>query len=125
MCPAASTRRSARTRICCRISYAACWRTARTPRSSTASSTIDRSLTNAVAAQPAWDALPAASRAKILEHAADLLEQRRAQFVALLVREAGKTLPAAISEVREAADMCRYYAAIARKLFQPENLPGP
>ncbi|HEY8003706.1 MAG TPA: L-glutamate gamma-semialdehyde dehydrogenase, partial [Phenylobacterium sp.] len=75
--------------------------------------------------QPAWDALPAASRAKILEHAADLLEQRRAPFVALLVREAGKTLPAAISEVREAADMCRYYAAIARKLFQPENLPGP
>ncbi|MBN8886982.1 MAG: bifunctional proline dehydrogenase/L-glutamate gamma-semialdehyde dehydrogenase PutA [Rudaea sp.] len=87
--------------------------------------TIDRSLVNAVAAQPAWDALPAASRAKILEHAADLLEQRRASFVALLVREAGKTLPAAISEVREAADMCRYYAAIARKLFQPENLPGP
>jgi RHH-type proline utilization regulon transcriptional repressor/proline dehydrogenase/delta 1-pyrroline-5-carboxylate dehydrogenase len=87
--------------------------------------TIDRSLVNAVAAQPAWDALPAASRAKILEHAADLLEQRRATFVALLVREAGKTLPAAISEVREAADMCRYYAAVARKLFQPENLPGP
>ncbi len=42
------------------------------------------------------------------------------------MREAGKTLPAAISEVREAADMCRYYAAIARKLFgQPETLPGP
>jgi RHH-type proline utilization regulon transcriptional repressor/proline dehydrogenase/delta 1-pyrroline-5-carboxylate dehydrogenase len=87
--------------------------------------TIERSLVNAVAAQPAWDALPAASRAAILEHAADLLEQRRAQFVALLVREAGKTLPAAISEVREAADMYRYYAAMARKLFQPEKLPGP
>jgi RHH-type proline utilization regulon transcriptional repressor/proline dehydrogenase/delta 1-pyrroline-5-carboxylate dehydrogenase len=42
------------------------------------------------------------------------------------VREAGKTLPAAISEVREAADMCRYYAAIARKLLgHPEELPGP
>ena len=42
------------------------------------------------------------------------------------MREAGKTLPAAISEVREAADMCRYYAAMARKLFgQPEALPGP
>jgi RHH-type proline utilization regulon transcriptional repressor/proline dehydrogenase/delta 1-pyrroline-5-carboxylate dehydrogenase len=28
--------------------------------------------------------------------------------------------------VREAADMCRYYAAMARKLFgHPENLPGP
>jgi RHH-type proline utilization regulon transcriptional repressor/proline dehydrogenase/delta 1-pyrroline-5-carboxylate dehydrogenase len=42
------------------------------------------------------------------------------------VREAGKTIPAAISEVREAADMCRYYAAMARKLFgEPERLPGP
>ena len=87
---------------------------------------VERALKNAVNAQPDWDALPAASRAKILEHAADLLEQRRAEFVALLVREAGKTLPAAISEVREAADMCRYYAAIARKLLgHPESLPGP
>ncbi len=88
--------------------------------------TIDRSLVNATAAQPAWDALPPASRANILEYAADLLEQRRAQFVALCVREAGKTLPAAISEVREAADMCRYYAAMARKLMgAPDALAGP
>jgi RHH-type proline utilization regulon transcriptional repressor/proline dehydrogenase/delta 1-pyrroline-5-carboxylate dehydrogenase len=88
--------------------------------------TIERALANGHAAQPEWDRLPAASRAKILEYAADLLEQRRAQFVALLVREAGKTLPAAVSEVREAADMCRYYAAMARKLMgHPEPLPGP
>jgi RHH-type proline utilization regulon transcriptional repressor/proline dehydrogenase/delta 1-pyrroline-5-carboxylate dehydrogenase len=88
--------------------------------------TIEKALANGVAAQPDWDALPAASRAAILEHAADLLEQRRGEFIALCVREAGKTIPAAISEVREAADMCRYYAAMARKLFgHPENLPGP
>ena len=88
--------------------------------------TVERALSNAVAAQPAWDHLPVASRAKVLEYAADLLEQRRADFVALLVREAGKTLPAAISEVREAADFCRYYAAVARKLMgQPDALPGP
>jgi len=88
--------------------------------------TIEKALANAVAAQDSWDLLPAASRAAILEHAADLLEQRRGEFIALCVREAGKTIPAAISEVREAADMCRYYAAMARKLFgQPENLPGP
>ncbi|NCT68529.1 MAG: bifunctional proline dehydrogenase/L-glutamate gamma-semialdehyde dehydrogenase PutA [Rhodanobacteraceae bacterium] len=88
--------------------------------------TIERALANAVAAQEAWDALPAASRAAILEHAADLLEARRGEFIALCVREAGKTIPAAISEVREAADMCRYYAAMARKLFgAPETLPGP
>ncbi len=87
---------------------------------------VEQALDNAIAAQPAWDRLPAASRAKILEHAADLLEQRRAEFIKLLVREAGKTLPAAISEVREAADMCRYYGAMARKLLgQPEAMPGP
>ncbi|WP_092406307.1 bifunctional proline dehydrogenase/L-glutamate gamma-semialdehyde dehydrogenase PutA [Dokdonella immobilis] len=88
--------------------------------------TLDKALANAVAAQPGWDALPAASRAKILEHTADLLEARRAEFIALCVREAGKTMSAAIAEVREAADFCRYYGAMARKLFaQPEVLPGP
>jgi RHH-type proline utilization regulon transcriptional repressor/proline dehydrogenase/delta 1-pyrroline-5-carboxylate dehydrogenase len=88
--------------------------------------TIEKALANAVAAHADWDLLPAASRAAILEHAADLLEARRGEFIALCVREAGKTVPAAISEVREAADMCRYYAAMARKLFgAPENLPGP
>jgi RHH-type proline utilization regulon transcriptional repressor/proline dehydrogenase/delta 1-pyrroline-5-carboxylate dehydrogenase len=88
--------------------------------------TLEKALGNAVAAQPAWNALPAASRAKILEHAADLLEARRAEFIALCVREAGKTMSAAIAEVREAADFCRYYAAMARKLFaHPEILPGP
>ncbi|MGH8212674.1 MAG: bifunctional proline dehydrogenase/L-glutamate gamma-semialdehyde dehydrogenase PutA, partial [Rhodanobacteraceae bacterium] len=88
--------------------------------------TIERALGNAIAAQEGWDTLPAANRAMILERAADLLEQRRGEFIALCVREAGKTIPAAISEVREAADMCRYYAAMARKLFgQPEELPGP
>jgi RHH-type proline utilization regulon transcriptional repressor/proline dehydrogenase/delta 1-pyrroline-5-carboxylate dehydrogenase len=88
--------------------------------------TIEKALGNAVAAHEAWDAMPAASRAAILEHAADLLEARRGEFMALCVREAGKTMAAAISEVREAADMCRYYAAMARKLFGgPENLPGP
>ncbi len=88
--------------------------------------TVQKALANAVAAQEGWDAMPAASRAAILEHAADLLEARRGEFIALCVREAGKTIPAAISEVREAVDMCRYYAAMSRKLFgTPEQLPGP
>ncbi|HEX5959747.1 MAG TPA: bifunctional proline dehydrogenase/L-glutamate gamma-semialdehyde dehydrogenase PutA [Rhodanobacteraceae bacterium] len=88
--------------------------------------TILHALDNAIAAQPAWDDTPADERAKILERAADLLEENRAELIALCVREAGKTIPAAIGEVREAADMCRYYAARARELFgKPENLPGP
>ncbi len=90
------------------------------------SATVDKALTNAVAAQLGWDRLPAASRAAILEHAADQLEAQSAQFIALCVREAGKSLPDAIAEIREAADFLRYYAALARRAFgTPEDLPGP
>ncbi|MCX7557824.1 aldehyde dehydrogenase family protein, partial [Xanthomonadaceae bacterium JHOS43] len=66
--------------------------------------TVERALVNAVTAQPAWDTLPATSRAKLLDHAADLLQKRLPQYVALCVKEAGKTLPDAIAEVREAVD---------------------
>ncbi len=88
--------------------------------------TVEKALANAVQAQAGWDAMPATSRAKILEHAADLLEQRLPQFVALCVKEAGKVLPDCIAEVREAVDFLRYYAQQARQfLAQPDTLPGP
>ncbi|KAF1712167.1 bifunctional proline dehydrogenase/L-glutamate gamma-semialdehyde dehydrogenase [Pseudoxanthomonas kalamensis DSM 18571] len=88
--------------------------------------TVEKALQNAVAAQPGWDATPAASRATILEHAADLLEQRMPQFIALCTREAGKTLPDGVAEVREAVDFLRYYAGQARAEFgAPTVLPGP
>ena len=75
---------------------------------------------------PRWSATPAARRAAMLDKAADLLEQRAAHFIALLQREGGKTLDDALSELREAADFCRYYAAQGRKLFgDGEPLPGP
>ena len=71
------------------------------------------------------DAGAARARA-MLEQAADLLEQRRAHFIALLQREGGKTLDDALSEVREAVDFCRYYAAQGRALFgDGEAMPGP
>jgi RHH-type proline utilization regulon transcriptional repressor/proline dehydrogenase/delta 1-pyrroline-5-carboxylate dehydrogenase len=61
-----------------------------------------------------------------MEYAADLLEQRRGRFIALLQREGGKTLDDALSEVREAADFCRYYAAEGRRLFgDGETMAGP
>ena len=88
--------------------------------------TVDKALANAVAAQTDWNNLPVANRAAMLEYAAEQLEARRAEFIALCVREAGKTLPDAIGEIREAADFLRYYATMARRLFaQPEQLPGP
>src|SRR3546814_1336913 len=63
---------------------------------------IEQAMDNATAAQPAWDATPVASRAAILEHAADLLEQRTPAFMALCTKEAGKTIPDGVAEVREA-----------------------
>ena len=59
-------------------------------------------------------AASAAARAQVLERAADLFEARAPAFYGLLVREAGKTLPAAVAEVREAVDFLRYYAAGVR-----------
>jgi RHH-type transcriptional regulator, proline utilization regulon repressor / proline dehydrogenase / delta 1-pyrroline-5-carboxylate dehydrogenase len=77
-------------------------------------------------AQPAWDASAASERAACLRRAAELLEARRGLFLSLLVREAGKTLPDAVAELREAVDFCRYYAARALELFgAPQEMPGP
>jgi RHH-type proline utilization regulon transcriptional repressor/proline dehydrogenase/delta 1-pyrroline-5-carboxylate dehydrogenase len=74
----------------------------------------------------AWSQTAAETRAAILERTASLLEQRRAHFIALLQREGGKTLDDALSEVREAIDFCRYYAAEGRQLFgDGETMPGP
>src|SRR5690606_19185254 len=87
--------------------------------------TVERALANAVAAQPGWDATPAASRAAILEHVADLMEERMGYIIAMCTREAGKTIPDGVAEVREAVDFLRYYAGQARTLFSPAALPGP
>jgi RHH-type proline utilization regulon transcriptional repressor/proline dehydrogenase/delta 1-pyrroline-5-carboxylate dehydrogenase len=80
--------------------------------------------THSFAAQ--WDSAPVATRAAIIERTADLLEERKAELMALCVREAGKTLPDALSEVREAIDLLRYYAGESKRLFAaPLELPGP
>ncbi len=77
-------------------------------------------------AQHEWDAFGGAGRAAILERAADLYEAGRTRLMALAVREAGKTLPNALGEVREAVDFLRYYAGEARARFSgPVELPGP
>lgn len=72
-----------------------------------------------------WSATAVDHRARVLERAADLLEARRGVFLALLQSEAGKTLDDALAELREAADMCRYYARQARLVCTEMKLPGP
>jgi RHH-type proline utilization regulon transcriptional repressor/proline dehydrogenase/delta 1-pyrroline-5-carboxylate dehydrogenase len=68
----------------------------------------------AAALAEAWAATPVAHRAAALQRAADRYQDHLPQLVHLLVREAGKTLPNAVAEVREAIDFLRYAATQAR-----------
>jgi RHH-type proline utilization regulon transcriptional repressor/proline dehydrogenase/delta 1-pyrroline-5-carboxylate dehydrogenase len=85
----------------------------------------EQALARAAAAAPAWDALGPGRRADALDRAADLYERAMPELMALIVREGGRTVPDALSEVREAVDFCRYYAARARRDLAPRALPGP
>jgi len=62
---------------------------------------------------PGWP-LDVNARATILLTAADLFERDLGRLAYLAVREAGKTIPNAIGEIREAVDYCRYYATRLR-----------
>ena len=66
----------------------------------------------ACAAAKPWSAA-ADERAAILHRAADLYEANYGELFAVLAREAGKSLPDAVAELREAVDFLRYYAARA------------
>ncbi len=74
---------------------------------------------------PDWAATPVERRAEVLERAGELLEAGRGRLIALLQTEGGKTLDDSLSEVREAVDYCRYYAAEARRALAPQAMPGP
>ncbi|MCY7280421.1 MAG: bifunctional proline dehydrogenase/L-glutamate gamma-semialdehyde dehydrogenase PutA [Sphingomonas bacterium] len=87
---------------------------------------VDAAVRSASAAQVAWNALGGNARAALLDRAADLFEAERERLFSLCLREAGKTLPDAVLEVREAVDFLRYYAAEARRQFAGATaLPGP
>ncbi|MGB4361867.1 MAG: L-glutamate gamma-semialdehyde dehydrogenase, partial [Rhodoferax sp.] len=72
---------------------------------------VELAASRAASAAQIWQVTPPQQRAACLKRAADLLEQRTQTILGLIVREAGKSLPNAVAEVREAVDFLRYYAA--------------
>ncbi|MBN2691072.1 MAG: trifunctional transcriptional regulator/proline dehydrogenase/L-glutamate gamma-semialdehyde dehydrogenase [Burkholderiaceae bacterium] len=78
---------------------------------------VDVAAQRAAHAAPIWQVTPPAERAACLQRAADALEQQMQPLLGLIVREAGKSVPNAISEIREAVDFLRYYAAQAAAQF--------
>ncbi|MFT3986432.1 bifunctional proline dehydrogenase/L-glutamate gamma-semialdehyde dehydrogenase PutA [Aestuariivirga sp.] len=87
---------------------------------------VAAAMSSAASAQEGWDEMGGNARAQILERAADLYEANTNRFIALLVREAGKSLDNAVADLREAVDFLRYYATRARADFSSAlHLPGP
>ncbi len=80
---------------------------------------VEDACAEAVTAAPIWDATPAHERAAALWRAAELVEAQMATLMGLISREAGKSLPNAIAEVREAVDFLRYYSVEARSNVTP------
>jgi RHH-type transcriptional regulator, proline utilization regulon repressor / proline dehydrogenase / delta 1-pyrroline-5-carboxylate dehydrogenase len=93
---------------------------------SASSEAIDQALEAASGAADDFDRLGGEARASMLERAADLFEADRAGLMALMVREAGKTIANAQSDLREAVDHLRYAADEGRRQFAaPRLLKGP
>jgi RHH-type proline utilization regulon transcriptional repressor/proline dehydrogenase/delta 1-pyrroline-5-carboxylate dehydrogenase len=82
---------------------------------------LERALARAREAASAWAQVSAPRRAAILKAAAQRLQAEELSLMWLAVHEAGRTIPNALSEVREAVDFCRYYAAL---LQTGPELPG-
>ena len=78
---------------------------------------VARAMEIAHSAAPIWQSTPPEARATCLDRAAELMEARMPQLIGIIVREAGKSFPNAIGEVREAVDFLRYYAAQVRDRF--------
>ena len=77
---------------------------------------IEAALEAARDGAASWAATSVDERARRLCRVADLYEEHAAELFALAAREAGKTLPDCVAEVREACDFARFYAGEALRL---------
>ena len=76
---------------------------------------IDRAVSVAQAAVPAWDGRGSAARRRILFEAAKRMSDERLNTIAVMMLDSGKTVAEADPEVSEAIDFARYYGLMARK----------
>lgn len=71
---------------------------------------IDLAVSTARAHIEEWDGLGPLQRGKILGEAATLMEQERAETIAIMSRDSGKTVSEADPEVSEGIDFARFYS---------------
>ncbi len=77
---------------------------------------VDRAITAAAEALPAWAATPARERAEILRRAYELTLERRTELAFLMSLEMGKSLADARAEVTYAADFFRWFSEEAVRI---------
>ena len=82
---------------------------------------IEQAIKNAEKAAQGWTNTSSDDRAKTLLKAADMLEEQIYTLLGLIIREAGKSFPNALAEIREAVDFLRYYARTIQRDFNNQT----
>lgn len=72
---------------------------------------VDTAVRSARAAFPAWGARSISDRRAILHRAAQVMQDHRAMTIAVMARDAGKTVSEADPEVSEGIDFARFYSS--------------
>ena len=87
---------------------------------------LETAIASAAAAYRSWREVPVPERAARIRRAAKLHRERRDELAAIIVREMGKPLAAALGEVDFAADITEYYADNAERITgdQPIDILG-
>jgi succinate-semialdehyde dehydrogenase / glutarate-semialdehyde dehydrogenase len=87
---------------------------------------LETAIASAAAACRSWREVPVPERAARIRRAAKLHRERRDELAAIIVREMGKPLAAALGEVDFAADITEYYADNAERITgdQPIDILG-
>ncbi len=84
---------------------------------------IDHLLARVHAAQPAWSTLTVNQRVRHLRALASRLRSERDDLADLIVKEMGKPVSEARSEIEKCAKACDYYARHAARFLRPEKPP--
>ncbi len=81
-----------------------------------------KAIEDAHAYFPEYSRTPVERRVEMAARVADIIRDRKLEFDAWLVLEAGKTWSEADADVSEAIDFCEYYARQMQRLANPDPL---
>ncbi len=84
---------------------------------------VDRAVTSAAKAFPAWRDTPAPRRGEILLAAAQEMKRRKDELGRLVTTEMGKVISEGLGDVQESIDFIEYMAGEGRRLFG-ETVPS-